>query len=160
MNELMLTVLIGVALVVLVSLTAYAWILQRRIRALEIRQRLAAAEFDAQRDERRDKALLGISMLANAMVREEVTLTEGSIRVAYLLTQVDETARQRQEYSVFYQLAEATAHIPMLEAWQALSQQQQLGLTIERENIEALYKEFTLAAARALLENPVLRRNT
>tara|TARA_R110000787_G_scaffold15745_7_gene48677 strand:- start:14921 stop:15403 length:483 start_codon:yes stop_codon:yes gene_type:complete len=159
MNGLVLTVLVGAALVVLVSLAAYAWILQRRIRALEIRQRLAAAELNAERDERRDNALLGIGMLANAMLREEVTLTEGSIRLAYLLTQVDAAARQRQEYSVFYQLAEATAHIPMLDAWQALPQRQQRELTIERENIEALYKDFVLAAARGLLENSTLRKN-
>lgn len=158
MNELTLTILIGAAVVVLAVLAGYAWVLQRRIRVLQISQRLADAALVAQRNEQLDNALRGIAMLANAMLREEITLTEGSIRVAYLLTQVDATARQRQEYSVFYQLAEATAHIPMLEAWQALPRQQQQVLTVERENIEALYKEFTLAAARALLDNPALRR--
>ena len=149
----------GLAIILLVVLISYAWHLQQRLKMLEEKQQSEAVERETQRLQQRQDASRGIQILAGALVREEVTLTEGCMRIAYLLTQVDDKARQKQEYSVFFQLAEATAHIPVLEAWQELSKQQQRAYNKERANTEEAFQEFVLEAAQQLLNDSRLKRS-
>ncbi|RLA42531.1 MAG: hypothetical protein DRR42_23240, partial [Gammaproteobacteria bacterium] len=95
-----LIILISVGVAILVVLIAYAWHLQGRLKALEEKQKNVAREAETFRQQHIHDATQGIRILAGAMIREEVTLTEGSMRIAYLLTQADETAAQKQQYSV------------------------------------------------------------
>ena len=152
----MLTIFAGLAIVLLMVLIAYAWRLQRRLKTLEEKQHSEAIDRESQRQQQRQDASRGIQILAGALVRDEVTLTEGCMRIAYLLTQVDDEARKKQEYSVFFQLAEATAHIPVLEAWQELSKQKQRAFNKERTNTEEAFQEFVLEAAQQLLHDPIV----
>ncbi len=147
---------IGVGVVILIVLISYALHLQGRLKALEEKQRSDAREAEAQRQQRVQDAAQGIRVLAGAMVREEVTLTEGCMRVAYLLTQVDQAAKEKQTYSVFFQLASATAHIPVLDAWKELPRQQKHAYTKERISIEAAFEEFVMESAQNLLRDPML----
>ena len=149
----------GLAIILLVVLISYAWHLQQRLKSLEEKQRSEAVEQENQRQQQVQDASRGIQILAGALVREEVTLTEGCMRIAYLLTQVHVEARQKQEYSVFFQLAEATAHIPVLEAWQELPKQQQRAFNKERANTEEAFQEFVLEAAQQLLNDSRLKQS-
>ena len=149
----MLTIFAGLAIILLVVLISYALHLQRRLKTLEEQQQNEAIDRENQRQQQVQDASRGIHILAGALVREEVTLTEGCMRIAYLLTQVDDEARKKQEYSVFFQLAEATAHIPVLEAWQDLSKQEQRAFNKERANTEGAFQEFVLKAAQQLLND-------
>ena len=153
-----LPALIGVALAILVVLVAYAWHLQRRLKLLEQQQRALAKEAEHSRQQKIQEATQGIRILAGAMVREEVTITEGCMRIAYLLTQVDASAHDKQQYSVFFQLASATAHIPVLGAWQELSKQEKTAYTKERAEIEQSFSEFVLEATQGLLKDPLLSK--
>lgn len=153
-----LTTLVSLAaVVILLTLLTYAWRLHRRIKILEKRQRRDQEAVAALRQQQVQDAVQGIRILAGAMLREELTLTEGSMRIAYLLTQVDASAQHKCEFSVFFQLARATAHIPVLEAWQKLSKQQQHAYTKERAGIEGAFAEFVLEAARGLLTHPTFK---
>jgi uncharacterized protein DUF2489 len=153
----MLIILSGLATILLLALLAYACHLQRRLKTLEEKQHSAALDREKQRQQLLENASRGIQILAGALVREEVTLTEGCMRIAYLLTQVDEDARQKQEYSVFFQLAEATAHIPVLDAWRELSKQKQRAFNKERTNTEEAFQEFVVEAAQQLLNDSRLK---
>ena len=155
-NSVLLPVLIGSAVFVLIALMAYAWHLQGRLRALEQKQLKDARETEARRQQHIHDASQGVRILAGAMIREEVTLTEGCMRIAYLLTQVDEASKDKQAYSVFFQLASATAHIPVLDAWKRLPKQQKVAYTKERTLIEGAFQEFVIDAAQGLLSDPLL----
>ncbi|MEH6638500.1 MAG: DUF2489 domain-containing protein [Porticoccaceae bacterium] len=54
--------------------------------------------------------------------------------------------------TVFFQVAEASAHIPILEAWGKLSYPEQLAYDRERIEIEAKFEEFVLVAVEQVLE--------
>lgn len=53
--------------------------------------------------------------------------------------------------TVFFQVAEASAHIPILEAWGKLSYPEQLAYDRERAEIEAKFEEFVLVAVEQVL---------
>lgn len=138
---------------VLTGLVWYAWHLHRRLQAIELKQISQIQEHEDRRKKLEQDAQRGIQVLAGALVRDELTLTEGSLRIAYLLNQLDDTAEQKQQYSVFFQLAEATAHIPILDAWQELTTRKRRAYTKEREGIEQAFQVFVLEGARALLQD-------
>ncbi len=145
----------SVGISILVILGAYAWQLHGRVKALEEKQQGEVEETARRRQQQIDDATQGIRVLAGAMVREELTLTEGCMRIAYLLAQVDESAQDKDQYSVFFQLASATSHIPVLDAWKALSPQQKNAYTRERIDIEAAFETFVVEATQGLLKDPL-----
>ena len=51
---------------------------------------------------------------------------------------------------MFLQLAEATAHIPILDDWQMLEKSEKRRLNKERTEIELVYAEFIQAGAEQL----------
>ncbi len=150
-----LAVWVFLGMFILTILGAYAWHLHRRVKALEEKQQVEARAIARRRQQQIEDATQGIRILAGAMVREELTLTEGCMRIAYLLTQVDESAPDKDQYSVFFQLASATSHIPVLDAWKELSPQQKNAYTRERTNIEAAFGEFVIEATQELLKEPL-----
>ncbi|MBV1930714.1 MAG: DUF2489 domain-containing protein [Porticoccaceae bacterium] len=153
-----LAVWVCLGMFILTILGAYAWQLHRRVKTLEEKQQSEARETETRRQQQIDDATQGIGILAGAMVREELTLTEGCMRIAYLLTQVDESAQGKDEYSVFFQLASATSHIPVLDSWKELSSQQKKAYTEERKNIETAFGEFVIEATQGLLREPLFNR--
>ncbi len=61
---------------------------------------------------------------------------------------IDDAARS--DFSAIFQLAEATSHIPILEAWSRLSKIEKKQFEKTRVGIEDQYKEFVVDAARRL----------
>ena len=105
---------------VIVPLAAYAGWLAVRLRR-QAQERREAAEAQAQaRETRQEQALFGIRLLAGAMIEEEITLTEGCQRISYLLGQIEQGRYPEERTRVFGQVAAATAHLPILDAWRAL----------------------------------------
>lgn len=149
------SVWISLAAFILAILAAYAWHLHRRLKALEDKQQCEALEAETRRQQQKDDATQGIRILAGAMIREELTLTEGCMRIAYLLPKVDEAAHSKDQYSVFFQLASATSHIPVLDAWKALPSQQKNAYTKERATIEEAFESFVMEAVQELLKEPL-----
>lgn len=141
-----------VGLLVVVPLAAYAWRLWRRLRDMKASQQASERAAQLRQEEQKQQTEKGLRILATALLREELTLTEGSMRISYLLSQIDGQATEKQQYSAFFQLAEATAHIPILDQWQALPRKQQHAFTLERETHEENFKPFVLAATRVLLD--------
>lgn len=158
MSTVVFALLATVGGAILTGLVWYAWHLHRRLQAIELKHVSQIQEQGDRRKKLKEDAQRGIQVLAGALVRDELTLTEGSMRIAYLLNQLDNTAEQKQQYSVFFQLAEATAHIPILDAWQELSVHQRRAYTKEREGIEQAFQVFVLEGAQALLQGSMLNK--
>ena len=71
-----------------------------------------------------------------------------------MAAQLDLPEYEREHYQVFFQLTEATAHIPILDEWQKLSTRDKLRYDQEREDIEKKYREFAVNAASKVLQQP------
>ena len=108
-------------------------------------------------EERRGRNKDSIIILARAVIDDQISLTEASIRINALLPSLVLDEKRVEELRVFRQLAEATAHIPILERWKALSRKEKLAYDKERETIEANYQDFVLSAAKNIVDGDILR---
>lgn len=147
----MLTVLLIIATMVVLVLVSvaiyYHWRLYRQRGQIEKRQR----ELEQERAAQKQRVLKSIEIICRAMVSDQVTITEGCIRVSVLLRSLDLSEQQLSVYSVFFDLESATAHIPILDDWRKLSRKQQNVFDNERENIEEKYRDFVVDAAQRFL---------
>lgn len=138
---------LGASLLVLV-LASYAGYLFWQLRQQRQRREAQRAELEVWLGERDADARQSIQIIAGALLRDELTHTEAAMRIAWLSKQV--VPGEGDDYSVFEQLAAATAHIPILADWQALDKKEKRRLTAERLKLEEQYSEFVLAAAQRI----------
>lgn len=149
-----MTQLILVGLLVIIGLAAYAIYLQILLRHQKAERQTQAEQLAANLEERRKHHRNSIRVLASAIDAEQVTLTEGAIRISMLVSQLNLGEQERADFQVFFQLTEATAHIPILDAWKKLNTRDKLRFDREREEIEEKYREFVVDAARKVLHKP------
>jgi hypothetical protein len=144
-----LLLLVGsVIIAVLVAIAAYLhWQLYLRRKA----QAAQAAELARMAGENRQKINNSIQIIAEAtLAGNDLTLTEASMRIAFLLDSLGVSDPVREEFSAFYQLRDVTAHIPFLDAWKQLSRKEQTRFDLQRMQHEATYGDFVLDAARRI----------
>lgn len=142
----------SLALVILVGLGGYALYLYLQLRKLKNTQNARENALAAEQEDRKVHYRKSIHVIASAIVADQVTLTEGAIRISMMAAQLDLPEHEREHFQVFFQLTEATAHIPILDEWQKLGTRDKLRYDREREDIETKYREFAVNAARVLLK--------
>ena len=144
-------IIVGVAALALLTLSIYAAYLALQLRVqrqqrdaseLELAERLKGKEIEARQS---------VQIIARALVQKDLSETEAAMRIAWLSQQISLSADEATHFSVFQQLAEATAHIPILDDWSALSKMEKLRLDVEREDIEVRYREAIQASAVQLV---------
>ncbi len=141
------TVLLFLAALVIAALTATAGYYLWQLRVLKNKRAQQKEALEQAGREQRERVNKSIQIIAQAIVEEQMTLTEGAIRVRVLLDGLGVSESVQKEFSAFYQLAKATEHIPILEAWKQLSTKKKLAFDSERERLEKDYREFVLDAA-------------
>lgn len=149
--EMLLLLLGGAIIAVLAAVAGYflfrVYRLQRE-QARKLREQEAAGEKALR--EHRDYLNKSIQLLATALVNEELSYTEASMRIAKMLEQLGVSNEVEEEFSAFFQLQARTAHIPILMAWKRLSPQEQRVYDKERLGHEMQYGEFVLDAAKRI----------
>ena len=150
MSTLLGTSAIVLAIGIVLVLAFIAYRLQSQVRAMEQRKSQEQQELAKQQVKHEQYLQNSIRILSQGIVDKQVTLTEGSIRISVLLDnlKVDDTVKE--EFNVFYQLAEATAHIPILDAWKKLSSKERYRFDKERLNAESKFGDFAVDAAKRL----------
>jgi len=147
--------LIVLAVLIVVALGAYALHLHRKVQALDVEREKVRLLFEQQLKEKSEETSKSIIILAKGVVADELSITEACLRISWLLTQINPEAREAEAYSVFYQVADATAHIPILDAWKALTREQRKAFDRERLETEKAFGDFVLDAAKKLLDEGV-----
>lgn len=142
----------SLALVILIGLGGYALYLYLQLRKLKNTQNAREKALAAEQEDRKVHYRKSIHVIASAIVADQVTLTEGAIRISMMAAQLELPEHEREHYQVFFQLTEATAHIPILDEWQKLSTRDKLRYDREREEIETKYREFAVSAASRVLQ--------
>ncbi len=147
-----MVVVVLLALLIVFVLAGYALHLRRKLQNLDAEREKAKLAFEQQLKEKTVERQKGIIILAKALVAEELSVTEACLRISWLLEQIDAKVRESEGFSVFFQVADATAHIPILEAWKALTREQRKAFDRERLEIEKAFGDFVLAAAKKLID--------
>ena len=140
-------ILLVLALIIIAVLTGIAGVLLYKVKQKNIHQRAQLAEKEAAIKVERDKVNNSIQILAQAVGRDELTLTEASIRISFLLDSLGVSEGVREEFSAFYQLMEQTRHIPILENWKNLSHKEQKDFDLQRLKSEESFRDFVQDAA-------------
>jgi hypothetical protein len=144
------TVWIIAALVVIALLAGIAVYYLREVRKLDQRRAEQRKELEEFSNERREHANLSIQVIAGSIVEDQMTLTEGAIRLRGLLESLGADEAIQEEFTAFYQLAKATEHIPIMEEWKKLKIKQKLSYDSERETQEKTHRDFVLDAAKRI----------
>lgn len=136
-----------VALLILAGLGFYAWRLTRRLHAIKQQQQAEKAAAELQLRNHQQELMQDIHFIARAMLAEQCDITEGVMRLQYLIDGLDADVWQRPELETIRQHWQATNHMPILEAYQALSRQEQFRLDSQRlrledDNKNAIFKEL------------------
>jgi len=141
----------AMAAIMVIALAAYAAWLSVQLRRQAGRAREAQEQLEAELQKKNLQARQSIQIIARALLQNDVTDTEAAMRIAYLSQQVSSTEQESEQFAVFVQLAEATAHIPILDDWQMLEKSEKRRLNKERAEIELVYAEFIQAGAEQLV---------
>ena len=72
------------------------------------------------------------------------------MRLGYLIPKIDDSEDLKHTFSHIYDHYSATAHMPIKEAYQALSKKQQFKLDSERLTLEAKNKQGVLKDSKKL----------
>ena len=152
MRVLNVLVLLGAVVILVLSIVAGRLVYKVYRQKKEQEAKLQAQEEANQKTlrEQRERMNKSIQILAQAVHKDELTLTEASIRISGLLDALDVHADIKTEFSAFYQLREKTSHIPYLEAWQQLSSAEQNKFDIDRWRHEATCNDFVMDAAKRI----------
>jgi|TARA_B110000444_G_scaffold31378_1_gene26574 hypothetical protein len=141
-------VLIGGLLIL--PLAGYAIFLGAQLRQQRRVQRALDQQLTEQRINDDRDARQAVQIIARALLQKDLSETEAAMRIAFLAQKIIASSEESESFRVFQQLAEATAHIPILEDWALLERSEQKRLTGEREKIEKDYSEFVAAGANFL----------
>ena len=92
-----------------------------------------------------------VRFIANSMVQGQCEITEGCMRIQYLLDKLDEELKNKPEFQAIHIHYRQTAHMPIRDAYKALSRKEQFKLDQQRFSLEEENRERVIAEATTLL---------
>ena len=143
--------LLLLAAILLLSVGGYAAYLALQLYRRRQHLENSARELEKQLKDKESEARLSVQIIARALVQKDLSETEAAMRISWLSQQIVLSADEAQHFSVFQQLAVATAHIPILDDWAALAKAEKRRLNSERESIESSYRDFVQVSAVELV---------
>jgi len=143
-------ILILLAVLIILVLAVVAGVMQYKVVQLNRARKDAEAERDANKVAQRGRINKSIQVIAQSVGTDDITLTEASIRISVLLDSLSVEDSVREEFSAFYELAESTGHIPILDAWKELPTKKKLQYDRERTTQEQFHEKGVLDAAKRI----------
>ncbi|MBN0986601.1 DUF2489 domain-containing protein [Amphritea pacifica] len=151
MSETTLYILISVNLFIVVALVYYILRLvkqqkQKRMEAENKLKKIAAEVRD-----NRLHIIESLQVIGQAILNDEIPLTEACIRCKVLLDNLDPQLAQSEAYIVFNEVFEQSKHIPRKEAWKKLKGPEKLEYIAHMDVLESGYSDQVISAAKCLL---------
>ena len=147
----MLVIFFYIAIIIVVVLAGIAVYYHFKLYAQLKKREEYQKQVQIERSEMQSRTKKSIELLCRALLADQVLITEAAIRISVLINVLELHENEMQRYGAFTHLANAVAHIPILEDWRQLSRKQQQDYENERENIENQYRDFIIDAAQAYL---------
>lgn len=139
-----------VGLLIVLLLVGIAIYYLRKVKKMQATKEQQLKHLDELKKDHNNYLNKSVQVLAQGLIDDQLTLTEGAIRISVLLDNLKIDDEVRNDYSAIFKLAEATAHIPILDAWGKLSKNEKKQFDKARLGIEDQYKDFVVDAARRL----------
>ncbi|WP_346798144.1 DUF2489 domain-containing protein [Halomonas sp. Bachu 37] len=145
MNTLGAVILLGIGLVVVAGLAAYALNLRKEVSRRE-RQR------EAEERRARENSLENLDLVVAAMLQHQVDITEGAWRCKVLLEIIDAELAKETAFQAFGEMYARTRHLKTHSARQELTPRERMKQDKERLAIEGEMRAEVMAAAAAVME--------
>lgn len=142
--------LIILAVIIVMALAVVAAVLQYKVYRQKQARKAVAQQRQTDSDAQRERLNKSIQILAQSVGSDDLSLTEASIRISVLLDSMSVEDSVREEFAAFYQLAEATSHIPILDDWKALPTKKKLEYDRDRSTQEQFYEKAVVEAAQRI----------
>ena len=136
--------------IIVLLLTGYALYLGLQLKRQKSRRNKAEEELRIEFEYNDKEARQSVQIIAKALIQKDISETEAAMRIGFLSQKITANHDEKNLFSVFQQLAEATSHIPILDDWKALEKSEKNRLTQERTAIESKYSDFIKASAEQL----------
>ena len=143
-------IIIPVSIICVLGL--YALILHLKVREQNLQRKSNADILSKQLVKRQAEFKESIRVIASAIVQNQVSLTEGAIRINKLSSLLEGALSADKAYEVFSRLTDATAHIPILENWTKLTKEEQAFFEIERKKIEKDFQHSIKTSAQRIID--------
>ncbi|BCV64684.1 DUF2489 domain-containing protein [Shewanella carassii] len=145
-------ILISLAMLIIIGLSAYATVLLLRLRRQTQAREQTMAEQKAAMEAKQASLLADIRYIAAAMTEERCELSEGVVRIVKLFDLLSLTERVSGDYPDVFMHFERIKDHPILEARAKLPKQERMRLDLARMKSEAELEQGILADAKKLSE--------
>lgn len=140
-------VLIASGFLIIAALAGYAVHLTRKVKAMEAQQKQEEADAELQLRKYQEELVKDIRFISNSVVQQQCEITEGVLRIQYLISGLDTDMWAMNELENIRKHYEATRSMPILDAYKALTPKQQFAidkerLRLEEENKLSVEREF------------------
>jgi hypothetical protein len=148
-----MNILIILALAIIATLAITAGYYLFKVRQVTRQEDLQSKENQQAWLLHRNNLIKDIHFIANSMTQEQCEITEGCMRLEYLIGKVDDSEQIRASFSHIYGHFNATAHMPIKDAYQSLSKKEQFKLDKERSRLEVESKAGVLEDSKRLSQH-------
>ena len=149
MSSLQLVIIVGGVITTL--LVIYSAVLVFKLKQ-KAKLRSQPVEFQPKSQSQLD-AQHSVRVIAQALLQNDLTATEAAMRIGFLAQQYSPTKDQAISVQAFQSLAKDTSHLPILDAWKALSARDKQRIEKERLSIENSHSEAIQLAANILAKS-------
>ena len=141
------------ALIIVTTLTIVAGYLLYKVLLLNKQKEQQSKENQDAWLQNRNVLIKDIRFIANSMSQQQCEITEGCMRLEYLINKVDDSPKMRIEFQYIYKHYDATAAMPIRDAYLALTKKEQYKLDKDRAKLEAQHKADVLSDTKKLAEH-------
>jgi hypothetical protein len=145
-------IIFAVAIIVILAILAGYYLF--KVRQVTLQEKAQTKENHQAWLLHRNNLIKDIHFIANSMTQEQCEITEGCMRLEYLIDKVDDSEQIRATFNYIYEHYNATAHMPIKDAYQSLSKKEQFKLDKERSRLEAQNKVNVLKDTSRLSQHP------
>lgn len=143
-------ILLGAAIIATLALVALYYL--RQVKLQTQKQEQQRAENEAAWRAHQLELHNDLRFIANALLQGQCEITEGCLRMTYLMSRLDESLLSKSEYSTIVKHAGMTAHMPTHQAYKDLTRKEQFKLDQERFKLEDNHRSAVLKEAKLVME--------
>lgn len=146
-----MTTLFLIALSIIIVLSCVAGYYQFKLYKVNKNKQLQAKLNQQAWLEHRNKLITDIRFIAQSITQEQCEITEGCMRLQYLITRIDDSQNITEEFQHIFAHFNATKHMPIKEAYKALNKKEQFKLDKERANLETQNSPLVISDCKRLI---------
>lgn len=146
-----MTYLVIIAAIILLILSAVAGYYLLQVHQLKKRQAEQIKSNQEAWKAHQEELAKDVRFIASSMVQGQCEITEGCLRLQYLMDKLDEELKNKPEFQRIHLHYRQTQHMPTHEAYKALKRKDQFKLDNERFKLEDQNRDGVLEEAALLL---------